>query len=56
VFSIYLSLVPTYAATYRALTGEMVLLMFFDLTGVAIIFGAEVNAVLKLTNATERPT
>ncbi len=55
-FSIYLSLVPTYAVTYGALTGVMVLAMFFYLTGVAIIFGAEVNAVLKLTNATERPT
>jgi len=55
-FSIYLSLVPTYAVTYGALTGVMVLAMFFYLTGVAIIFGAEVNAVLKLSNATERPT
>lgn len=56
VFSIYLSLTPTYAVTYGALTGVMVLAMFFYLTGVAIIFGAEVNAVLKLTNATDRPT
>ncbi|PCJ75455.1 MAG: hypothetical protein COA53_06015 [Rhodobacteraceae bacterium] len=55
-FSIYLSLVPTYAVTYGTLTGVMVLAMFFYLTGVAIIFGAEVNAVLKLTNATEQPT
>lgn len=55
-FSIYLSLTPTYAITYGTLTGVMILAMFFYLTGVTIIFGAEVNAVLKLTNATERPT
>ncbi len=56
IFSIYLSLTPTYAVTYGTLTGVMVLAMFFYLTGVAIIFGAEVNAVLKLSNATDRPT
>jgi membrane protein len=56
VFSVYLSLTPTYAVTYGTLTGVIVLAIFFYLTGVAIIFGAEVNAVLKLTNATERPT
>ena len=55
-FSVYLSLTPTYAVTYGTLTGVIVLAIFFYLTGVAIIFGAEVNAVLKLTNATERPT
>ena len=51
-FSVYLSLTPTYAVTYGTLTGVIVLAMFFYLSGVAIIFGAEVNAVLKLTNAT----
>ena len=55
-FSIYLSLTPTYAVTYGTLTGVIVLAVFFYLSGVAIIFGAEVNAVLKLANATERPT
>lgn len=55
-FSIYLSLTPTYAVTYGTLTGVIVLAIFFYLTGVAIIFGAEVNAVLKMANATERPT
>ena len=56
VFSFYLSLTPTYAVTYGTLTGVIILAMFLYLTGVAIIFGAEVNAVLKLTNATEEPT
>jgi len=55
-FSVYLSLTPTYAVTYGTLTGVIVLAMFFYLTGVAIIFGAEVNAVLKSDDATERPT
>lgn len=55
-FSVFLSLTPTYAVTYGTLTGVIVLAMFFYLTGVAIIYGAEVNAVLKLANATERPT
>lgn len=55
-FSIYLSLTPTYAVTYGTLTGVIVLAIFFYLTGVAIIFGAEVNAVLKMANATEGPT
>jgi len=55
-FSIYLSLTPTYAVTYGTLTGVIILAVFFYLTGVAIIFGAEVNAVLKMANATERPT
>lgn len=55
-FSVYLSLTPTLAVTYGTLTGVMVLAMFFYLTGVAIIFGAEVNAVLKSADATERPT
>lgn len=51
-FSAYLSFAPTYAITYGALTGVIVTLLFFYLSGVAIIFGAEVNAVL---NATEKP-
>ena len=50
--SIYLSFASTFAITYGALTGVIVTLLFFYLSGVAIIFGAEVNAVL---NATEKP-
>lgn len=46
-FSLYLSLTPTYAVTYGALTGVMVTLVFFYLSGVAIILGAEVNAVMN---------
>lgn len=49
LFSIYLSMTPTYAITYGTLAGVMVTLMFFYLSGVVIIFGAEVNAVLNAT-------
>lgn len=46
-FSIYLSYTPTYSVTYGALAGVMITLMFFYLTGVTIIYGAEVNAALN---------
>ena len=44
-FSIYLGYTPTYASTYGALAGVVITLMFFYITGVAIILGAEINAV-----------
>ena len=55
-FSFYLSLSPVYAVTYGTLTGVMVTLIFFYISGFAIIFGAEVNAVLNTEDATHRPT
>ena len=45
-FSIYLGYTPTYATTYGALAGVVISLMFFYITGLAVIFGAEVNAAL----------
>lgn len=45
--SIYVALTPTYTLTYGALAGVVVTLLFFYLSGVAIIFGAEVNATLN---------
>ena len=45
--SIYLAFSPSYALTYGALAGVIVTLLFFYLTGVAIIFGAQVNAVVN---------
>ena len=45
--SVYLAFSPDYAVTYGALSGVIVTLLFFYLTGVAIIFGAEVNAVVN---------
>ena len=46
-FTLYLSYTPTYSVTYGALAGVMITLMFFYLTGVTIIYGAEVNAALN---------
>ena len=45
--SIYVANTPTYTLTYGALAGVAVTLLFFYLTGVSIIFGAEVNATLN---------
>jgi N-acetyl-gamma-glutamyl-phosphate reductase len=46
-FSIYLTYTPTYSITYGALAGVIITLMFFYITGVVIIFGAELNAALN---------
>ena len=45
--SVYLAYVPSYTITYGALSGVIVTLLFFYLTGVALIFGAQVNAVVN---------
>ena len=47
LLSVYLAYAPSYAITYGTLAGVIVTLLFFYLTGVALIFGAEVNAVLN---------
>lgn len=45
-FSAYLSATSTYASTYGALAGVVITLMFFYISGLAVIFGAEINAAL----------
>ena len=45
--SIYLAYAPSYALTYGALSGVIVTLLFFYLTGVAIMLGGQVNAVIN---------
>ena len=45
--SLFLAYAPTYAVAYGTLAGVIVTLLFFYLTGAAIIFGAEVNAVVN---------
>lgn len=45
--SVYVANTPTYTLTYGALAGVAVTLLFFYLTGVSIIFGAEVNATIN---------
>jgi len=55
VFSYYLTLTPTYAITYGTLAGVIITLVFFYLSGVAVIFGAELNAELISRRAALRP-
>jgi len=45
--SMYLAYSPSYAVTYGALAGVIVTLLFFYLTGLALIFGAQVNAAVN---------
>jgi len=52
--SVYLAYAPSYAITYGALAGVIVTLLFFYLTGAAIIFGAEVNAVVNAPRPVEK--
>jgi membrane protein len=53
-FSYYLTLTPGYTVTYGTLAGVIITLMFFYLTGVTIIYGAEVNAALNQIGRAER--
>ena len=46
LFTIYLSELANYGSTYGALAGVIVTLLFFDLTALIFIFGAELNASL----------
>jgi membrane protein len=46
-FSLYLSYTPSYTVTYGTLAGVIITLMFFYFTGVAIIYGAEINAAMN---------
>ncbi len=45
-FSMYLSLAPSLSVTYGAFAGVIVTLLFFYLTGAAIILGAALNGAL----------
>lgn len=53
--SIYLAFSPGYTVTYGTLAGVIVTLIFFYLTGLALIFGAEVNAVVNRLGAASGP-
>jgi membrane protein len=46
-FSLYLHLSDGFTATYGSLGGVIVLLSWLFLTGIAILLGGEVNAVLE---------
>ncbi len=47
LLSVYLAYAPSYTVTYGTLAGVIVTLLFFYLTGLALIFGAEVNATIN---------
>jgi membrane protein len=51
-FSVYLTYTPTYTVTYGALAGVIITLMFFYITGMALIFGAEFNAAISAAGRT----
>jgi len=53
IFSIYLGYTPSYVSTYGTLAGVIITLVFLYITGMAIIYGAEVNAVLAKGRMTE---
>ncbi|MBP7242489.1 YihY/virulence factor BrkB family protein [Amaricoccus sp.] len=54
-FSVYLSYTPTYTVTYGTLAGVIITLMFFYITAVTIIYGAELNAALHRLAPHPRP-
>lgn len=45
--SVYLAYAPSYSLTYGALAGVILTLLFFYMTAVAVILGAQVNAVVN---------
>jgi len=55
IFTIYINDMAHYGATYGTLAGIVVTLLFFDITALIFIFGAELNAAL-LRHASSAPT
>jgi membrane protein len=47
IFTIYINDMAHYGATYGTLAGIVVTLLFFDITALIFIFGAELNATLR---------
>ena len=46
MFTIYINDIAHYGSTYGALAGIVVTLLFFDITALIFIFGAELNGNL----------
>jgi membrane protein len=54
-FFIYVSHFSSYSATYGAFAGAVILLVWLWLTNVALLFGAELNAVVDLRRSHHLP-
>jgi membrane protein len=54
-FFVYVSNFSSYSATYGAFAGAVILLVWLWLTNVALLFGAELNAVIDLRRSPHLP-
>jgi membrane protein len=54
-FFFYVSNFSSYSATYGAFAGAVILLVWLWVTNVALLFGAELNAVVDLRRAEHLP-
>ncbi len=55
LFFVYVSNFSSYSATYGAFAGAVILLVWLWVTNVAVLFGAELNAVVDLRRAEHLP-
>ncbi len=55
MFFVYVSNFSSYSATYGAFAGAVILLVWLWVTNVALLFGAELNAVVDLRRAEHLP-
>lgn len=56
LFSIYVARLGNYSATYGSLGGVIITLVFFYVSAVLFIFGAEINAALLRRKQVKKPT
>jgi len=54
-FFLYVAELSTYAATYGAFAGAVILLVWLWLTNLVLLFGAELNAVIDVRRSPHLP-